>query len=85
MKQESSGFIEVCLRLINSNLRHFWLCASIVIIPTLAVFALVMWVIEPTYRSKAIVTPPSASKTSLQGLGSLLGGASGGLSSLLGF
>jgi len=85
MKQESSGFIEVCLRLINSNLRHFWLCFSIVVIPTLVVFALVMWVIEPTYRSKAIVTPPSASKTSLQGLGSLLGGSSGGLSSLLGF
>jgi len=84
MKQESTGFIEVCLRIINSDLKHFKLCFTLVTIPTLVVFALVMWVIEPTYRAKAIVTPPASSKASLQGLGSLLGGASGGLSSLLG-
>ena len=83
-KQESVGFIEVCLRLLNNDLKHFKLCAAIVLIPTLVTFILVMWVIKPVYAATAIVTPPSPSQTSLSGLSSMLGGASG-MSSLLGF
>ena len=86
MKQESTGFIEVCLRLINSDLKHFKLCAAIVIIPTLVVFVLVMWVIKPVYSASATVTPPASSQASLRGLSSMLGGSSSGMmSSLLGF
>ena len=83
-KQESVGFIEVCLHLLNNDLRHFKLCLAIVLIPTLVTFVLVMWVIKPVYAAKAIVTPPAPSQTSLSGLSSMLGGASG-MSSLLGF
>lgn len=84
MRQESSGFIEVCLRLLNSDLRHFKLCTAIVLIPTIAVFVLVMWVVKPTYRAAAIVTPPAAGGASLSGLGNLLGGSGSSISSLLG-
>lgn len=86
MKQESTGFIEVCLRLINSDLKHFKLCSFIVILPTLVVFVLLMWVIKPVYSSSATVTPPAGSQASLRGLSSMLGGSSSGMmSSLLGF
>ena len=83
-KQESVGFIEVCLRLLNNNLKHFKLCLAIILIPTIVAFVLVMWVIKPVYAATAVVTPPATSQTSLSGLSSMLGGASG-MSSLLGF
>ena len=83
-KQESVGFIEVCLRLLNNNLKHFKLCLAIILIPTIVAFVLVMWVIKPVYAATAVVTPPASSQTSLSGLSSMLGGASG-MSSLLGF
>ena len=82
-KQESVGFIEVCLRLINNDLKHFKLCLAIVLIPTLVAFVLVMWVIKPVYAATAVVTPPASSQASLNGLSSMIGGGSG-MSSLLG-
>ena len=82
-KQESVGFIEVCLRLLNNDLKHFKLCLAIVLIPTIVAFVLVMWVIKPVYAATAVVTPPSSSQTSLNGLSSMLGGASG-MGALLG-
>lgn len=82
-KQESVGFIEVCLRLLNNNLKHFKLCMAIILIPTIIAFVLVMWVIKPVYAATAVVTPPVSSQTSLSGLSSMLGGASG-MGALLG-
>ena len=54
-RQESLSFIEVCLQLLNNNLKHFKLFSAIVIIPTIFVFVLVMWVLDPVYRATAIV------------------------------
>lgn len=82
-KQVTVGFIEVCLRLLNNNLKHFKLFTFIVLFPTLVVFVLVMWVIKPMYGASAVVTPPSASQSSLNGLSSMVGGMSG-MGSLLG-
>jgi capsule polysaccharide export protein KpsE/RkpR len=82
-KQESVGFVEICLRLLNSDLKHFKLCATVVLLPTLVAFVLVMWVIKPTYVAQAVVTPPAPSQNSLSGLSSMIGGMSG-MSSLLG-
>ncbi len=82
-KQESAGFIETCLRLMNNNLKHFKLFLFILILPVLVAFVLVMWVIKPVYAATAVVTPPAASQSSLSGLSSMLGGASG-MGSLLG-
>lgn len=87
-KQESIGFIEVCLRILNNDLKRFKLCLAMVLIPTIVAFVLVMWVIEPTYRATAIVTPPSSNQSSIgNGISNILGssgkGGSGGLSSLL--
>ena len=84
-RQESLSFIEVCLQLLNNNLKHFKLFASIVAIPTLAMFVLVMWVIDPIYRASAIVTPPASTQSSIaSGVSSILGSSSkgGGLSGL---
>ncbi|MCQ2103273.1 MAG: lipopolysaccharide biosynthesis protein [Fibrobacter sp.] len=82
-KQEPVGFIEAILRLINNDLKHFKLCLFIVLIPTIAAFVAVMWVIKPVYAAVAIVTPPAATHPSLGSLSSMLGGASG-MGSLLG-
>lgn len=82
-KRESAGFIEVCLHLLNNDLKHFKLFSAIVIIPTLVAFVLVMWVIKPMYAAQAVVTPPAATQTSLSGLSSMMGGM-GSMGSLLG-
>lgn len=82
--QESLGFIEVCLKLLNNNLKHFKLCLAIILLPTLTAFVLVMWVIKPVYAATAVVTPPPQSQNSLSGLSSMLEGASG-IGSMLGF
>lgn len=82
--QESLGFIEVCLKLLNNNLKHFKLCLAIILLPTLTAFVLVMWIIKPVYAATAVVTPPSPSQNSLRGLSSMLGDASG-IGSMLGF
>ncbi|MCQ2093036.1 MAG: lipopolysaccharide biosynthesis protein [Fibrobacter sp.] len=83
-KQESAGFIEICLRLMNNNLKHFKLWLTILLLPTITAFVLVMWVIKPMYAASATVTPPASTTTSLSGLSSMLGGSSSGLSSMLG-
>lgn len=82
-KQDSVGFVEICLRLLNSYLKHFKLFSFIVLLPTLTAFVLVMWVIKPTYVSQAVVTPPKSTQGSLDGLSSMIGGMSG-VSSILG-
>ena len=89
-RQESLSFIEVCLQLLNNNLKHFKLFSAIVIIPTIFVFVLVMWVLDPVYRATAIVTPPSGNTGSLaSGISGILGNSSksglGSLSSMLNF
>lgn len=81
--RESAGFIEVCLRLMNNNLKHFKLWLLIVLLPTIVAFVLVMWVIKPVYAATAIVTPPASSQSPMSGLSSMLGGSSG-MGSLLG-
>jgi uncharacterized protein involved in exopolysaccharide biosynthesis len=81
--QESAGIVEVCLRLVNNNLRHLKLFLAILLLPTIAAFVAVMWVIKPVYGATAVVTPPSTSQSSLSGLSSMLGGGSG-MGSLLG-
>ena len=81
-KQESIGFIEFCLRVLNSDLKHFKFFSAFVAIPTIVAFVLVMWVIDPMYAATAVVTPP-ASKQSMSGaLSGMMGGS--GMSSLLG-
>lgn len=81
--QESAGIVEVCLRLVNNNLKHFKLFLALLLLPTLFAFVLVMWVIKPAYSATAVVTPPSSSQGSLSGIGSMLGGGAG-MGSLLG-
>lgn len=83
-KQESAGFIEICLRLMNNNLKHFKLWLTILLLPTIAAFVMVMWVIKPMYSASATVTPPTSTTTSLSGLSSMLGGTASGIGSMLG-
>ena len=82
-KQESIGFVEICLRILNNDLKHFKLIVACVLIPTIVAFILVMWVVKPKYAASAIVTPPANSQSMAGALSGMLGGASG-MSSLLG-
>jgi uncharacterized protein involved in exopolysaccharide biosynthesis len=82
-KQESIGFVEICLRILNNDLKHFKLIVALVMIPTILAFVMVMWVVKPKYAASAIVTPPASSQTMAGALSGMLGGASG-MSSLLG-
>ena len=82
-KQESIGFVEICLRILNNDLKHFKLIVALVMIPTILAFVMVMWVVKPMYAASAIVTPPASSQTMAGALSGMLGGASG-MSSLLG-
>lgn len=82
-KRESIGFVEICLRILNNDLRHFKLCTAIVLIPTIVAFVMVMWVVKPKFAATAIVTPPSSGQSMLGSLSGMLGGASG-VGSLLG-
>lgn len=82
--QASAGFIEIILRVMNNCLKRFKLWFFILWLPTIVTFVLVMWVIKPMYAATAVVTPPAASQNTLSGLSSMLGGASGSVSSLLG-
>jgi uncharacterized protein involved in exopolysaccharide biosynthesis len=83
-KHESVGLVEICLRLLNNDLKHFKLCSVIVLVPTLAVFVAVMWIIKPMYAAMAVVTPPTSTQNVMGSLSSMLGGLSGGVGSLLG-
>ena len=81
-KQESVGFIEFCLRILNSDLKHFKFFSVFVLIPTIVAFVLVMWVIKPKYAATAVVTPPASTQPISGALSGLMGGT--GMSSLLG-
>ena len=81
-KQESIGFIEFCLRILNSDLKHFKFFSVFVAIPTIVAFVLVMWVIDPMYAATAVVTPPASKQSMSSALSGMMGGT--GMSSLLG-
>jgi capsule polysaccharide export protein KpsE/RkpR len=81
-KQESIGFIEFCLRVLNSDLKHFKFFSVFVAIPTIVAFVLVMWVIDPMYAATAVVTPPASKQSMSNALSGMMGGS--GMSSLLG-
>lgn len=83
MHSETPGLTETLFRLINNDLKHFKLCCALVLIPTIAVFILVMWVIKPTYAAKAVVTPPP-DNSSMGALSGLLDGELSSYASMLG-
>ena len=82
-KQESIGFVEICLRILNNDLKHFKFVAALVFIPTIVAFVMVMWVVKPKYAASAIVTPPASAQSMAGALSGMLGGASG-MTSFLG-
>ena len=81
-KQESIGFVEICLRILNNDLKHFKFVVTFVLIPTIIVFIAVMWIVKPKYAASAIVTPPASTQPVSGMLSGLMG--SSGMSSLLG-
>ena len=81
-KQESIGFVEICLRILNNDLKHFKFVATFVLIPTIIVFVAVMWIVKPKYAASAIVTPPASTQPMAGALSGLMGGS--GMTSLLG-
>ena len=81
-KQESIGFVEICLRILNNDLKHFKFVTAVVLIPTIIAFVMVMWVVKPKYAASAIVTPPASTQPMSGMLSGLMG--SSGMSSLLG-
>lgn len=81
-KQESIGFIEICLRILNNDLKHFKFVVTFVLIPTIIVFIAVMWIVKPKYAASAIVTPPASTQPMAGALSGLMGGS--GMTSLLG-
>ena len=83
MHSETPGLIETFLRILNNDLKHFKLCCFLVILPTIAVFVLVMWVIRPTYAARAVVTPPPSS-SGMSALSGMLGGELSSYASMLG-
>ncbi|MBR6450708.1 MAG: lipopolysaccharide biosynthesis protein [Fibrobacter sp.] len=82
-KQESIGFVEICLRILNNDLKHFKFVFAFVLIPTIVAFVMVMWVVKPKYAASAIVTPPASAQSMAGALSGMLGSASG-MTSLLG-
>lgn len=70
------------LRAVNNCLAHKVIFSTIVFIPIIIVFVMVMWFIKPIYSAEAIVTPPSSSNNIGSGLGKLLDGGVSGLSSV---
>ncbi len=71
-KQENLTFLELLLRLLNNALAHLKLCTVIIAVPTIAVFVLVMWVIDPVYKASAIITPPSSDGSIGSGIGNFI-------------
>lgn len=80
---ETPGLTETLLRILNNDLKHFKLCMLIVLIPTIAVFVLVMWVVRPVYAAKAVVTPPPSS-SGMSALNGMLGEELSSYASMLG-
>ncbi len=81
-KQESIGFVGICLRILNNDLKHFKSVVLFVLIPTIIVFVTVMWIVKPKYAASAVVTPPASTQSMSGALSSLMGGT--GMSSFLG-
>jgi capsule polysaccharide export protein KpsE/RkpR len=87
-KTDDLTFLELLLRMLNNVLVHIKLCLAIVAIPTIIVFVIVMWVVEPTYKASAIITPPTSENTIGNGISNFIKsdkGAGGMLGSLLNF
>ena len=85
-KQENLTFMELLLRILNNCLLHLKLCIVVVSLPTIVMFVMVMWVLDPSYRAEAIVTPPSSDASIAGRLGKFVDGLDnlGSFSSLLG-
>src|SRR5690554_7081542 len=69
---QNPSLLELLFKIINNALKHFKLVSAIVLVPTIIVFVLVMWVIDPVYSSRAVVSPPN-SNNSLGKLSGLMG------------
>lgn len=80
---QNPSLLELLFKIINNTLKHFKLVSAIVLVPTIIVFVLVMWVIDPVYSSRAVVSPPN-SNNSLGKLSGLMGAGMGSMSSILG-
>ncbi len=85
-RQENLTFMELLLRILNNCLLHLKLCIVVVSLPTIVMFVMVMWVLDPSYRAEAIVTPPSSDASIAGSLGKFVDGLDnlGSFSSLLG-
>lgn len=85
-QKENLSLFELLLKVLNNSLRHRALFLSIVLLPTLAMFIVVMWVMKPVFAAEAIVTPPSGKSSIGSSLGKMLENVSGlsSVSSLLG-
>ena len=85
-QKENLSLFELLLKVLNNSLRHKALFLSIVFLPTLAMFIVVMWVMKPVFAAEAIVTPPSGKSSIGSSLGKMLENVSGlsSVSSLLG-
>lgn len=85
-QKENLSLFELLLKVLNNSLRHKALFLSIVLLPTLAMFIVVMWVMKPVFAAEAIVTPPSGKSSIGSSLGKMLENVSGlsSVSSLLG-
>ena len=85
-QKENLSLFELLLKVLNNSLRHKALFLSIVLLPTLAMFIVVMWVMKPVFAAEAIVTPPSEKSSIGSSLGKMLENVSGlsSVSSLLG-
>ena len=85
-QKENISLFELLLKVLNNSLRHKALFLSIVLLPTLAMFIVVMWVMKPVFAAEAIVTPPSGKSSIGSSLGKMLENVSGlsSVSSLLG-
>ena len=69
-------FVEICLQILNNDLKHFRFVAAFVLIPTIVVFVLFVWVVNPKYAASAIVAPPANSPSMVELLSGMLGGSS---------
>lgn len=69
-------FVEICLQILNNDLKHFRFVAAFVLIPTIVVFVLFVWVVNPKYAASAIVAPPANSPSMVESLSGMLDGSS---------
>ena len=76
-QKENLSLFELLLKVLNNSLRHKALFLSIVLLPTLAMFIVVMWVMKPVFAAEAIVTPPSGKSSIGSSLGKMLENVSG--------